>query len=267
MSDKQYGYVAISRKAYKTDPFWNEARVRSRWEAWEDLIQLAAFAPHRVQTTGGMVELARGEVLASLSYLAARWQWGTKRVRLFLACLQNMERIQAQRKTQAGSVYLLVNYQFYQSRGTVADRAADIEEGTPVARRGHTEDTNIRREERETASSTARARRQLSPEARHAFDCLVRACQSADAFVAELNALVSGTRNIRPAPTWDAISLAIQDLHLNGEPPTARALRTYTAHALRQLTTGYDAGTGNGDHGNEFERALGRRRAKQEERA
>ena len=134
----EYGYVKLSRKAYAECPFWNEPRPFSRWEAWEDLIQSAAYKDHRRVVGGQVVDLQRGEILASLRFLAERWGWGLKRVRIFISLLLEMDRIRAQREAQGGTVYLLVNYDAYQSEGT----AEGTEEGTPRAHRGHKEKTS-----------------------------------------------------------------------------------------------------------------------------
>jgi hypothetical protein len=110
-----YGYIRISRKLYETDRFWNEPRVFSRHEAWEDMIQMAAWKDHTRLVKNEMVELKRGELLASIRFLARRWKWGEKRVRLFLDLVLSMGQIRTQRETQAGAVYLLVKYEDYQS--------------------------------------------------------------------------------------------------------------------------------------------------------
>lgn len=113
----EHGYIKISRKAYDGDPFWTERRVFSRWEAWEDLIQMAAWKHHRRHIKGRVVELERGQLLTSERFLADRWQWSRGKVRRFLELLVEMERIRiADHQTdRAGSVVTLLNYDRYQS--------------------------------------------------------------------------------------------------------------------------------------------------------
>lgn len=113
----EWGYVKISRKAYANDPYWLEPRKFSKWEAWEDMIQMAAFKKHRRAVGLEQVTLERGELLASRRYLARRWRWTEKAVRGFLAILLRTERIRAQREAQVGTIYLLVNYGAYQAKG------------------------------------------------------------------------------------------------------------------------------------------------------
>ena len=83
---KSPGYIAISRKAYATDIWWKEPRVFSKWEAWEDLIQMAAWKDDTErEMPQGQVVIKRGEVAVSRRVLAARWKWTEKAVRTFLA--------------------------------------------------------------------------------------------------------------------------------------------------------------------------------------
>lgn len=132
-----FGHVKIARKAYLSDPLWQERREYSRWEAWEDMIQLSAWAPHRRFLDDEIIVLERGEFLGSLRFLATRWVWTIKRVRTFLIWCVADDRIRAQREAQHGTVYLLVNYEKYQGRGT----PKGTEEGTPEAQHGHSAGT------------------------------------------------------------------------------------------------------------------------------
>jgi hypothetical protein len=132
-----FGHVKISRKAYAKDAFWTESREFSKWEAWEWMIQAAAWKAYTRVVGMTEIKLERGEFLASIRYLADAWQWSIKRVRNFLEMVTNTDRIRAQRETQAGTVYLLVNYHIYQS-GLVDE---GTENGTAGAQHGHTEGT------------------------------------------------------------------------------------------------------------------------------
>jgi hypothetical protein len=131
---EQYGHVKISRKAYDADPFWNEPREFSRWEAWEYMIQAASFKPTRWSDGQGIVELQRGETPPrSLRYLAREWRWSVKKVRVFLELLQEVGRIRAQQSTAQGHTYRLVNYRHYQGQGHSEGTA----KGTAGAQAGH----------------------------------------------------------------------------------------------------------------------------------
>lgn len=135
--DEPRGHVKLARKAFESDPFWLEAREYSRWEAWVDVIQLACYAPYRFRTSHGPVDLARGEFVASIRGLAARFKWNLKRVRVWLVTCEKGARIRAQRQTAAGTVYLIVNYDKYQMQGHSMRTAKGTAEGIAGARQGH----------------------------------------------------------------------------------------------------------------------------------
>lgn len=132
-----FGHVKISRKAYATDPYWNEPREFSRWEAWEWMIQAAAWKPYsKVTKRAGVLQLERGETppLAE-RFLADHWGWGSKnRARRFLEELQARGRIRTGQRTADGTTYHLVNYASYQST-----RTSDGPQNEPHADRTRTE--------------------------------------------------------------------------------------------------------------------------------
>lgn len=139
------GHIKLSRKLFRSDPWWAEERVFSRFEAWIDILQLAAWKPRVVLYHGEEIALARGELVLSIRLAAERWGWGEKGTRLFLKRAQERARLTAQRETQAGTVYLVVNYDAYQSAREPKDTPEGTPKGTPEgearAHRGHTEGT------------------------------------------------------------------------------------------------------------------------------
>lgn len=113
MSEAPKGHVKVARRTFDPvtgDPLWLEQRVFSRWEAWVDVIQMAAHGAHARVTQFGRVALRRGEFVASLRWMADRWKWTVKKVRVWLAALEKAGRIRAQREEAAGQVYLIVTY-------------------------------------------------------------------------------------------------------------------------------------------------------------
>lgn len=135
--DVARGHVKVARKAFESDAFWLESREFSRWEAWMDVIQLAAFRSHQYRTKYGVITLGRGEFVASLRGLAARFKWNLKRVRVWLATCEKGARIRAQRQTAAGTVYLIINYDVYQTTGLISRGAKGTPNGTRGAQQGH----------------------------------------------------------------------------------------------------------------------------------
>jgi hypothetical protein len=137
---KAYGHIKISRKAFDPvdgDVWWLKPRVYSHWEAWMYLIQLAQWHPKTLATRQfGSVDLERGEFVASRRALAKQFQWGEKAVRIFLRDCQNMDRLKAQREAQAGTVYLIVNYDTYQNTPTAEGQGDGPPKGPARAQRG-----------------------------------------------------------------------------------------------------------------------------------
>lgn len=118
----EYGHVKISRKAYATDPWWKEPRAFSKWEAWEDCIQMAAFGRHTRRTGETQVELGRGEFAASVRFLSQRWGWSKSKVGRWLLDARSLGRLRRREgdtnrdtlRDTTDMVYVVVNYAQYQ---------------------------------------------------------------------------------------------------------------------------------------------------------
>lgn len=123
----EWGHIKISRKAYATDLWWNEPRIYSKWEAWEDCIQMAAWQDYERSSPMGIISVKRGEFIASHSFLAARWGWNRVTCRRYLDCAQRMTRLRTQRVTPLGTLYLLVNYSTWQGGRRGSDTPSDPE--------------------------------------------------------------------------------------------------------------------------------------------
>lgn len=93
-------------------------------EAWAWLIAEAAYRPRRRRVGSFEVQLARGQVAASLRFMAGKWQWSEARVRRFLTRLKTDAMIDA--ATDAGmTVITICNYDRYQYGSKKADAAID----------------------------------------------------------------------------------------------------------------------------------------------
>lgn len=64
-------------------------KAASRCEAWLDLIRFARWKAGAADNQGSTVYVERGELMASLSFLATRWNWTVKQVRGFMQRLEN----------------------------------------------------------------------------------------------------------------------------------------------------------------------------------
>jgi hypothetical protein len=135
------GHIKVSRRFFEEDAAWLEPRRFSKAEAWIDCIQMASWKPRRFAIGLEVEYLNRGEFMASIRFLAQRWQWGKSAVQRWIAAAQKAERLAVQREGQGGTVYLLVNYEHYQGqdrgrRDTDGDSERDTS-GTPA---GHLRD-------------------------------------------------------------------------------------------------------------------------------
>lgn len=157
MTEAPKGHVKIARKAFDSDEWWLERRALSKWEAWVDMIQLAQWAPRNLVTTKfGTVRLERGEFVLSLSQMAKRWRWSVRSVRTFTESPVFSTRVSTREVTQAGTVYLIVNYDRYQSTPEASDTASDTPDDRPSTYLRQATDTR-------TSSKAVKQRKALSP--------------------------------------------------------------------------------------------------------
>ena len=80
---KYSGWFAVSRAMFEHPLVGIRGEIYPRYVAWQDLIAMANFKPPR-----------RGQLTASLRFLARRWRWSVKAVRCFLKALENEGMIQ-----------------------------------------------------------------------------------------------------------------------------------------------------------------------------
>lgn len=147
----RYGHIKLSRKLFDVDPWWGQKRKFSRFEAWVDMLQLAAWRAVSSSYRGEEFRLERGEFVLSVRLAAKRWGWTEKVTRTFLKKAQEMAHIKAQREEHAGTVYLIVNYDAYQRSPDADDAEKGTPKGTPKgtqrAQRGHSKGTARAQEE------------------------------------------------------------------------------------------------------------------------
>lgn len=113
-----------------------------RW-AWLDLCHMAAWKCRTRIIGSVVVPLKRGELVASLRFLADRWGWSVKKVRDFLEILEHpdIEKIETVRGTPKGTVYRVVNYDTYANPGHTEGHSKGHEVGTGWAQVGHNQGT------------------------------------------------------------------------------------------------------------------------------
>ena len=128
MSQPSGGYFLIYRSLLELDHHLAEGVACPRF-AWVDLIGLATHVQFDKSVKLNLIRLERGEFLASLRYLANRWEWSKNRVARFLHVLEVRGQVGTVRETLGGTVYRIVNYDAYQkpwdSQGTAEGQARD----------------------------------------------------------------------------------------------------------------------------------------------
>jgi hypothetical protein len=74
---------------------WNEKRVFSRAEAYQDILVSARYsdAPKQQIIGGKMITWGRGQMAASIRFLAKRWMWSKDKVSRFLEILVKQDMI------------------------------------------------------------------------------------------------------------------------------------------------------------------------------
>lgn len=136
------GFVPLSRKLFRNF-LWKEERELSRFEAWLDMIQQAKFATETAMVEGRCLSVRRGDLVASVRYLAQRWRWSRSRVERFLNLLKEQAMIETRTETGV-NVITLCNYEAYNNPrdtdGTATRTVAGQSRDTPA--------TNITRRRR-----------------------------------------------------------------------------------------------------------------------
>jgi len=108
-------FIPLNRNIFKHE-LWAEKRAYSRFEAWLDLVATARFdaTPGRMLAGSTIVRWNRGQLIASLRYLAQRWGWSKTKVDNFLKLLKAEGMIKTE--TAEGTVTTIIticNYDTY----------------------------------------------------------------------------------------------------------------------------------------------------------
>jgi hypothetical protein len=124
----------------------------TKWQAWQDMLLLAAFKPHGKPIRGITVELQRGQLAASDRYLARRWKWSVGKVRRFLRHLESKSVAQIVSQTNNVSrVITITNYEWYQKDGITNESTGGITDGAQTKHKRNKEKEGITKgEEKET---------------------------------------------------------------------------------------------------------------------
>lgn len=99
--------------------------------AWCWLIENAVYKPATVGVGGVRVHLERGQVAVSIRFLAAKWQWGTKRVQRFLRD-HTFDQMLTTAATTGLTVITISNYDRFQIGGEKATTPSTTGSTTPT---------------------------------------------------------------------------------------------------------------------------------------
>ena len=105
------GFIKLARRTFD-HYLWAESRTLSKFEAWLDLLQLAAHSPTKRIIRGHVIEIGRGEIIASLRYLGERWNWKKDKVASFLGLIEQDQMIRRSTR-QTETVVTVCNYDRY----------------------------------------------------------------------------------------------------------------------------------------------------------
>ena len=102
-----YGVFAVSRKLYDPNNDFFGGDTYSRRDAWQWLIAKAYFRPGTIKVKAGrghvLIDVDRGQLCHSRSYMAASWGWTEKKVRGFLDSLERQGMISRTKGQQSSA--------------------------------------------------------------------------------------------------------------------------------------------------------------------
>lgn len=161
MTTELTNYIPLSRKSFEHF-LWTEQRELSRFEAWLDLLQSARFEEAETgrMIGGSFVKWKRGELPASLRFLAERWGWSKNKVDGFLKVLVSEQMIV--KRTADGTAQTVITvckYDSYNVKSKSKGHQKDIE-GTAKGQRG--DKTNKENKEKNNTNSIELRKKEFS---------------------------------------------------------------------------------------------------------
>ena len=125
------GHIKLSRRVFN-HKFWTKARELSEFEAWLYLIKEARFDETELTKfiDGREITWGRGQLPASIRFLAKEWMWGPQKVRTFLDRLKKDGSIKTD-SSQGMNVLTLCKYEEYNSSNYTKNTGINIAFNTP----------------------------------------------------------------------------------------------------------------------------------------
>lgn len=128
----------LMRRGWRDHPVFAREPYTER-EAWQWLIEEAAFSSRKRRVSGDIVEVQRGQLIVSVRFLAGAWQWSKSRVDRFLTRLER-EFMIGTAAGRSATVITLCNYDKYQFLREVGG----TQPGTPAGHQRDTSGTNYK---------------------------------------------------------------------------------------------------------------------------
>ena len=108
-------YIKLNRKLMD-HWIWTKEKF-SKGQAWVDLLMMARWKDGKQMHRGKLYERKRGEVNCSMKWLAERWGWNRRTVKLFLTVLES-EGMLSVTCTTNDTTITIENYSLYQDKPT-----------------------------------------------------------------------------------------------------------------------------------------------------
>lgn len=139
---KEKGYIRLYRSLY--DNFlWKDKEVFDRRSAWIDLLFMANWQPTERLVNGVLIKLKRGELFASVRFLATRWGWSINKVRRFLTLLETQGMVTQKRNTK-GTVIRIEKYDYFQGGEHTDEYSDEYTDDTPANTVANTNIKNLK---------------------------------------------------------------------------------------------------------------------------
>jgi uncharacterized phage protein (TIGR02220 family) len=116
-----------------------------RLKAWIDLLLLANYKDDKVMIRSKLVEVKRGQRVASVRDLMKRWGWGNNKVVKFLEQLENEKMITLKKDAKNATVIEIENYETYQGIQLIDETANE----TAMRQQRDSNETHIKKEKKE----------------------------------------------------------------------------------------------------------------------
>lgn len=105
------GWIRLYRKSFDNKLYFEEPFTK--WQAWIDLLLLAAYEDRTFYVRGNPVQLKKGEIAQSTRVLRKRWKWSRAKVIRYLRALEMEHKVRPQKSNIINRIQI-VNFQLYQ---------------------------------------------------------------------------------------------------------------------------------------------------------